>query len=128
LVDDRSVQITLTDEQRVFVRNNAINTPIEIEKGIFVRPRTGGLAANGYSHAVVRRAIDIWNSLPLFVIRSRRPGFAEYFEQQFRKPLPADPNFHFRFWDVHEDWQYAILEEGTPAAFLLPNNFGVTKG
>jgi hypothetical protein len=33
LVDDQGVQITLTDEQRVFVRNNAINTPIEIEKG-----------------------------------------------------------------------------------------------
>lgn len=128
LVDDQGVQITLTDEQRVFVRNNAINTPIEIEKGIFVRPRTCGLAANGYSHSVVRRAIDIWNSLSLFVIRSRRQGFAEYFEQQFRKPLPANPNFHFRFWDAHKDWQYAIVEESTPTAFLLPNNFGVTNG
>jgi hypothetical protein len=128
LVDDQGAQITLTDQQRVSVRNSAINTPIEIDKGLFVRPRAGGLAANGYSGSVVRRAVDIWNSLPLFVIRSMRPGFAEYFEQQFGKPLPPNPNFHFRFLDAHEDWQYAIVEENTPAAFLLPNHFGVAKG
>jgi hypothetical protein len=128
LADNQGTRITLTDQQRVSVRNNAINTPIEIDNGLFVRPRAGGLAANGYSGSVVRRAIDIWNSLPLFVIRSRRPGFAEYFEQQFGKPLPANPDFRFRFLDVNEDWQYAIVEGDMAAAFLLPNYFGVAKG
>ena len=129
LTDGQGNSITLTDEQRVYVRNNAINTPIEIEKGLFVFPRAGnGLAANGYSGSVVSRANGIWNSFPLFVIRSRRPGFAEYFEQQFGKSLPPNPNFHFRFLDVQENWQYAIVEENTSAGFVLPNNFGVTGG
>ena len=127
LVGHQGNPIALSDEQRVSVRNNAINTPIEIDKGVFVHPRVGGLAANGYSQSVVRRADDIWNSLPLVVIRSRRAGFAEYFEQQCGKRLPTNPNFHFRFLDVHDDWHYAIIEESAPAGFLLPNHFGVGR-
>lgn len=79
--------------------------------------------ANGYSGAVVRRSIEIWNSLPLFVIRRKRPGFTDCFEQEFGKPLPPTPNFHFRFLDVNEDWHYAIVEENIPLAFLIPNYF-----
>jgi hypothetical protein len=42
LVDRQGAEITLTDQQRVSVRNNAVNTPTEIEKGIFVAQEQAG--------------------------------------------------------------------------------------
>jgi hypothetical protein len=40
LVDHQGAPITLTDQQRVSVRNNAINTPIEIEKDLYCVPKS----------------------------------------------------------------------------------------
>jgi hypothetical protein len=128
LADDQGVRVSLKDHERVFVRNNAVNAPIEIEKGLYVYPRAGGVMANGYSKTVVRRSNRIWNSLAFFVIRRNRPGFKDYFEQQSGKPLPENPEFHFRFWTTGEDWEYAIVEEKSAAGFVLPNYFGVTDG
>jgi hypothetical protein len=73
------------------------------------------------------RAVLIWNSLPFFVIRTHRPGFAEYFEQRSGKLLPENPEFHFRFWDTKEEWEYAIVEEKSGVSFVLPHYFGVAS-
>jgi hypothetical protein len=48
LCDDQGNAISLQDWQRVNVRNNAVNCPIELAAGLFVSPQTGGVAANGF--------------------------------------------------------------------------------
>jgi hypothetical protein len=118
--------IELEDWQRVNVRNAGVNTPIQIEKGLFVFPRMGGgLTANGFSGSIVTRCNAIWNSLILFEIRRRRPAFVEYFRQRTGKALPENPEFHFHFIDTGREWSYAIVEEKTLGGFLLPDYFGV---
>jgi len=127
LVDGRGNKIDLSDQQRVSVRNDAVWTPVKIADGLYVMPRTGGVTANGFAQAVVRRSLDIWNSLCLFAIRRYRPRFDEYFLEGFGKALPENPVFHFRFYSTDTDWNYAIFEEQSNCGFLLPNNFGVTR-
>jgi hypothetical protein len=125
LVSGRGDTVNLKDHERVFVRNCATNTSIKIEENLFVFPRTGGLAANGYSASVVRQCNKICNSLAFFGIRRHRPGFSEYFERRAGKPLPENPEFRFRFLETPQEWAYAIIEEKTLFPFLLPDGFGV---
>jgi hypothetical protein len=125
LLDGEGNPINLKDQERVFVRNTAINVPIEIDTGLYVFPRTGGVMANGYSAFIVKRCEKIWNSLAFFVVRRNRPGFKDYFENVSRKPLHENSEFRFRFLDTVKDWEYAIIEEKTLFAFLLPDYFGI---
>jgi hypothetical protein len=128
LVDGQGSTIDLKDQQRVGVRNNAVNTPIKIGDGIFVMSRAGGVAANGFAISVVRRSQEIWKSLALFTIRQHRPRFDEYFLESTGVPLPENPVFHFRFLSTEKDWSYGIVEERSKCVFWLPNYFGVTRG
>jgi hypothetical protein len=127
LMDGEGNEIDLKDQQRISVRNSAINTPIKIADRFYVMPRSGGVAANGFAHFVVRLSNRIWNSLSLFAIRRYRPRFDEYFLENTGKRLPDDPTFRFQFRTTETDWGYAIVEERSGCGFLLPNNFGVSK-
>ena len=127
LADGAGNQIDLKDQQRVTVRNNAINTPIKMAAASYLTPRSGGVMANGFAQSVVRMSQSIWNSLSLFAIRRYRPRFDEYFLESTGKPLPENPTFHFRFLTTESEWAYAIFEEISDCAFLLPDNFGVTR-
>jgi hypothetical protein len=127
LEDAKGNQVDLKDHHRIMVRNRACNTPIKISDGLFVFPNSGGVAANGFARAVVRRSDNIWNSLILFAIRRHRSRFDEYFLENTGKFLPENPFFRFRFLPTEKDWASGIVEERSNYAFLLPNNFGVTK-
>jgi hypothetical protein len=78
------------------------------------------------NHATKWHLVTRLLGLPL--IRRNRPGFKDYFEQQSGKPLPENPEFHFRFWTTGEDWEYAIVEEKSAVGFVLPHYFGVADG
>lgn len=123
LLDGQRNTVDLRDQERVQVRNNAMNTPIKIGDGIYVRARAGDVMANGFALSVVRRSQDIWNSLALFAIRRYRPRFDQYFLESTGVPLPEDPIFNFRFLSTETDWSYGIVEERSKCAFLLPNHF-----
>ena len=127
LLDGQGSKVDLKDHERIAVRNNAINTPIKITDRLFVMPSSVGMMANGFAERIARRSTDIWNSLSLFAIRRYRPRFSEYFLETMGKQLPEDPVFRFRFLTTETAWEYAIVEEKSNCAFLLPNSFGVTK-
>jgi hypothetical protein len=127
LLDSEGNEIELNDQHRTGVRNNAINSPIKIDDRVYVTPSAGGITANGFALSVAKRSTDIWNSLSLFVIRRYRERFDAYFFEKTSKPLPENPAFHFRFWTTEMDWSYAIWEGRSNCAFLLPNDFGITR-
>jgi hypothetical protein len=127
LVDGKGNEINLNDQQRTDVRNRAINTPIKISDNTYVLPRAGGVAANGFAKIVISKGVAIWNSLRCFAIRRNRARFDEYYSEVTGRRLPEDPVFRFRFLETKTEWEYAILEEKTNFAFLLPNYFGIAR-
>jgi hypothetical protein len=127
LVTDDGTQVDLKDQQRISVRNRAINSPIKVSDGLYVMPITGGVMRNGFAQTVGRLATSIWNSLSLFVIRRYRANFDKYFLDMTGKPLPCEPVFHFRMGDSKTEWMYVVAEEQTGSLFPLPNKFGVAR-
>ena len=109
LVDGKGNEIDLPDQHRISVRNNAINVPIKIADRLFIKPSAGGVMANGFAHAVVRRSDDIWNSPSFFVIRRNRERFSEYFFEVAGKSLPENPVFRFRFLSTETEWELSLI-------------------
>jgi hypothetical protein len=119
LVIDDGNEVDLKDQQRISVRNRAINSPIKVSDNLYVMPITGGVMRNGFAQTVVRLSDCIWNSLSLLAIRRYRAHFDKYFLDVTGKPLPSDPVFHFRMEDSKTDWIYVITEEQTGSLFSL---------
>ncbi len=96
-MDGKGNEIDLNDQQRTDARNDAINIGIKMADHTYLWPRAGGIMANGFAQAVVRRSDQIWTSLSLFAIRRYRERFDEYYLEVTGKPLPDDPVFRFKY-------------------------------
>lgn len=115
--DAVSANPKLTDQEYKQIRQNHLNTLIEVEKGVVYFSPGQGMTSSGHSSELVFLCDRIWNTLKMneLYIKEHIPTFISAIQSNIGI-LPDGKKLYFKLW--HEDKNFYIVDTGSQTALL----------